>query len=134
MTKFLLLLSFFVLLGGCVTPIPCPPPGQPNLSDKICHYVLWIETVVKEEEGKYKVTAKVPDSVLDANEASWKSVGKADGSLYDVYPRDNLYTFFVSTNIEIKQELHFHREPHRAGMTDTYDNDLQLSSGENGFQ
>ena len=137
MTKFLLLLSFAVLLGGCGSlPIPCPPPGQPNLSDAKCHYELLIDKVEilpdddKHNPGKYMITAKVSTTVLDANMGA--------GNYGKQYPRETRYTFFVSKEdggkINKTETWHFHREPDGARMIDHYEGTLKLGERKNGLQ
>ena len=119
--SLVLMVVLFLLPGGQVMLVasqayadneqhmlPCPLPGQPNLSGEICHYKLKI-TDVDEKTGMVK--GIVPGSVLNANWAS----GAREGKAYDLstYPQDAEYAFSVDdvSGIAIGDVLEFDKAP-----------------------
>ncbi|GJL50448.1 MAG: hypothetical protein NPIRA01_16750 [Nitrospirales bacterium] len=120
MTKLSIPAILLFFLVGCA--IPCPPPGQPNLSNKTCFYNLEITDV---DKATGMVKGKVPESVLVANIESGKRMGKD----YDLlkYPRTTEYTFFVddASGIKPNDELEFRREPDSKDEIHAYNNTLQ---------
>ncbi|MBA3965686.1 MAG: hypothetical protein H0X47_07915 [Nitrospirales bacterium] len=89
-TKFLFLLSVFVLLAGCAST-PCNPPGHVNWG-VFCHYKLEVTELKEGAAGQFKVKAKVPQEVLDRNRADDPMDSNRK---YENYP-DLEYTFYVN--------------------------------------
>lgn len=122
--KFFVLLILLTFLAGCASQ-PCPPPGQPNLSDRICSYKL--ELVDDPDPDTGRVKAKVPESVLAANIESAKKEGLSRD--YSKYPRDTVYSFIVSDTTGLKKgdEVEFHRKP--MNKEASYNNSLERGKG-----